>query len=442
MGTKAYFFQGKKSASVSSYAIDIYDNTTDTWTPTTSPVYAGTDPQYVASEPWAVFGRGANVVSGKIYIYNNITGEITLVSNPYDRFDYELAILGHKVYFAGGKGQDFGTVTNQVNIYDLETGEWSLDTLSQARGEIKSVVVGQKIFFIGGVISIGQSLLSKVVDVYDADTDTWSAFNLSEGKKAFGVAVSGNKIVIAGGQPSSNLAQPYMSKKVDIINVTNNTITAIANLSMPNAYMESAVVGNKVVFAGGLHSKAEILNLTNNTWSTFQLPTTATTFDFQSSASLGNEAFFAGGELTGNSVFIYNATTNMWSTYTLPSYQIAPAVITIGNKVMIAGGRTLSGLASNKISIYTNSSIVDAPELLVTQGVQISPNPSSGIFHIEGDFIRNSNTTLTVTDMTGRVVLHQPFVSNELDLSTCAAGIYQVKLSSDKGISSQLIVKQ
>jgi len=100
---------------------------------------------------------------------------------------------------------------------------------------------------------------------------SWSAFTLSQARKSLAIAVVGGKIVVAGGQPINTQIPSALSKKVDIIDIATNTSTPAADLSTPNSEMKSAVLGNQVIFAGGVTKKAETLDMTTGLWTTYTL---------------------------------------------------------------------------------------------------------------------------------------------------------------------------
>jgi len=392
---------------------------------------------------YAIFSDGSYSLVGKVYSYDNQNYTWKTFDNPYDRYGYALGAVANKAFFAGGRSS--GTSVKKVDIYDFATETWNTsDQLSEARTEAAPVTVGQKLFFIGGAINISANELSNKVDVYDAATNTWSSFQLSQARKDPGIAVVGNKIIVAGGQPSNNLIPSYFSKKVDIIDVTNNTITSAADLSTPNSAMKSAVVGNKAIFVGGFTNKAEIYDVSTGVWETKTLPTSGSSLEYIQSASLGDHAFFAGGGAAdANTVFIYTGSTNSWSTYTLPSGTVAPAMMAVTNKVIIAGGNTgfSSPFITNQVAIYTDASIVDAPEIQPVSTLSIAPNPTTGRFQINwSDRMQPDDFQVSVTDLNGKTVLESN--TAEIELSPFSAGMYHVQVRSGKDIWNKMLVKQ
>jgi hypothetical protein len=77
----------------------------------------------------------------------------------------------------------------------------------------------------------------------------------------------------------------------------------------------------------------------------------------------------------------------------------------------------------------TPTGIVDAGNI---SGVNIYPNPSSGLFFIENSSLKGEYT-VAVYNSVGKLVNEGRNVSS-LDISTCASGIYYVRINSQAGI--------
>lgn len=443
---RLFFTGGSLASGGGSQKVEIYDGITDKWTVENFSTHSAGDLKSAVSGAWAIFGQGVHMLRGKTFAYSDNTKTWTTTDFPSTRSSYAIGILGNKAYFAGGRTVA-GEPSKEVNTYNFVTGEWTTaELLSQARNNIRTVTVGQKIFFIGGAINISLSQLSSVIDVYDATTDTWSTLTLSQARQESSIAVVGNKIIIAGGQPRNNLSASLMSKKVDIIDVATNTITTVTDLSTPNYQMTNVVIGDKIIFAGGLTNKAEILDLSTGKWQTFTLTTASETLSSLKSARVGNKAFFAGGSVNdAKTVFIYDAIANTWSTYTLPVAQIDPAMMAIDNQVIIAGGRTafISGSYTNQLSIFTDATIVGVPQVEPESSLKITPNPSGGLYNLDwltGD--QPLNARVVVYGFDGKKMLDNQLQGNQLNLTQFAPGIYHVQIYADKRVWYKTLVKQ
>jgi hypothetical protein len=77
-------------------------------------------------------------------------------------------------------------------------------------------------------------------------------------------------------------------------------------------------------------------------------------------------------------------------------------------------------------------------------GINIYPNPTSGLFVIAGE-AKQSVKSVEVTDISGKTIkqISNPTKDNlEMDLSACPAGIYFLKITTNKGIFTEKIIKQ
>ena len=71
--------------------------------------------------------------------------------------------------------------------------------------------------------------------------------------------------------------------------------------------------------------------------------------------------------------------------------------------------------------------------------VNVYPNPSNGIFNIEGEGIRK----IEVIDVYGQVILSKEIKDTniQVDLSGKAAGAYLLRVVTDGGITTHKLVK-
>ena len=78
--------------------------------------------------------------------------------------------------------------------------------------------------------------------------------------------------------------------------------------------------------------------------------------------------------------------------------------------------------------------------------MQLYPNPSTGIINVDFTTTTSESTTITVTDMAGRVITSKPVTTiagnnhTQLDLSRVAKGVYMVKLGSISHTAKSRIV--
>jgi hypothetical protein len=224
------------------------------------------------------------------------------------------AILGNKVYFAGGQylaGSNWG-YSDKVEIYDLKTGSWSMEYLSTERMMTAGVTCGSAVYFAGGAI-INETgpvhTYYSTIDIYDTTLGFWYDENLSIKRFELSAVSNDSLVLFAGGL---NVVDNVSYSVVDIFNPSTG-IWSLSTLSVPRGCMGSAVLGDQAFFAGGNNSA---LN-----------------------------SFY-------DRVDIYHFSTGTWTTATLSQARGFIGAVTLGNKVLFAGGITANGVPSDRVDIY------------------------------------------------------------------------------------------
>lgn len=97
------------------------------------------------------------------------------------------------------------------------------------------------------------------------------------------------------------------------------------------------------------------------------------------------------------------------------------------------------GVFIDEIEVTGNNS-VGINELNISNSIDVYPNPSNGIFTIEGDKINS----LKITNISGQIVLEREVANNkiEIDLSSQPNGVYFIKLITSEGIGVKKILVQ
>lgn len=105
-----------------------------------------------------------------------------------------------------------------------------------------------------------------------------------------------------------------------------------------------------------------------------------------------------------------------------------------------------SGLKNSMDTVHVTTdgdptSIVDV-SVLAAKPLNIFPNPSGGTVSFEYQFVGGSNTTVSVLDMFGRVVMHKDmsnvhgFQKTDLDLNQLPNNVYYLRLQSGNEVYS------
>jgi hypothetical protein len=168
------------------------------------------------------------------------------------------------------------------------------------------------------------------------------------------VAAAGSKIVFAGGanRVDGNCqmwCNTLPSSAIDIYDV-NTHAWSFAQLSQPRQGMGAVACGNKIFFAGGsnyelwfnngiVYSNVDIYDASSNTWTVAFLSQARTCV---TAVSLGNKVLFAGGTENGGDgttrVDIYDINSDTWSTAELSAPRYAMDAVVDGSKIYFVGG--------------------------------------------------------------------------------------------------------
>ncbi|HNP23623.1 MAG TPA: T9SS type A sorting domain-containing protein [Panacibacter sp.] len=361
-----------------------------------------TDPQY----------------SRNVDVYNGTTGTWSVLNLSLARSVGAAAATRDKVLFAGGIGrQDVSGpvyLYNRVDIFDASTGARTTAKLTKARTNISVAAVGNKILFAGGWfwdMSYNQ-VQTNVVDIYDNSTSAWSAGKLSQKRELMAVAVVGGKVLFAGGYNYLSGA----SRTVDIYDATTGSWSA-TQMSAGHYGMHAAVVGSKAYFAGGVeaNNNIEVYDVGTGTWSIIPMPLNLVNF---STEVFGNNIYFAGGyDATRYSlareVQVYNTITSTWSIIYLSQARYGISAAAIDGKMIFAGGYTAFGTApspSNRLDIYTQPAAVTTIAANIKQAIAtttIFPNPATDILFISLDHPVKAGAVVAVYNTNGKLLLKQ-----------------------------------
>lgn len=287
--------------------------------------------------------------SKNVDVYNAATDSWTTLFLSKNREVGGAGAAGNKVVFAGGTGRtDIAGpvyIYATADIFDATTGARTTGKLSKARSNIAVGAAGNKIVFAGGWFwdMSYNRVPSNAVDIYDASTGIWTKTTLSQKREDLAVAVVGNKIVFAGG--SSNIGTV---KNVDVYDVSTDTWTT-SMLPTARYAMKSAVVGTNAYFAGGafdaIENEIDIYNTVTNTWSTIYMPVSLSSF---SMSVINDKIYFAGGYISSTAVYsdlvqVYDPATATWVSDNLSIGRIGIAALVCGNKGYFAGGTIAYG---------------------------------------------------------------------------------------------------
>jgi N-acetylneuraminic acid mutarotase len=290
-----------------------------------------------------LFG-GGNSESGLSYTYSSRVDIYDVEKNKWsvaeltvpERQGMAVATVGNKILFAGGGDNDGNVITSRVDLYDASNDSWTTTELSQPRSYLAAATLGSRVYFAGGFNTSG----SNVVDIYDNSTNEWTTAFLSQARGLLAATTVGDKIYFAGGVTSPST----VVETIDIFDGSTNSWST-SQLSEPKAGMASIVAGNNIFWASGsksfspptLTDNVEIRNVkTGVTSYACMLPRSSPIAVVQDD----NIIFFTGygPDPVGTQFEIYNITSDTWSTAVLNQGILGAAVISVNNKVYVAGG--------------------------------------------------------------------------------------------------------
>jgi hypothetical protein len=124
------------------------------------------------------------------------------------------------------------------------------------------------------------------------------------------------------------------------------------------------------------------------------------------------------------------------------TYNYYNSSISATNPVFRCIGSFIDMFEIQQDSAYTyevfNPELLNDKSITAYNKIVIAPNPVTNVLHFAGN---ETVTGVTVTDFSGRVVLQSKSI-NDIPVSHLSAGIYNVAIESNYGVTVQKMVKQ
>jgi hypothetical protein len=371
----------------------------------------------LGSKAYFAGGMNSSGLKSTVEIYDAVTGEWDTTQHLSVARDLPSATTcGNMVIFAGGV--DFfstGVAFSTVDIFDTQSQSWSVYNLSVPRFNVAAFSLGNKVFFVGGV-DTQLGIAYDVIDIYDVETQQWTITSLDDVRVVYGGVVN-DLVILPGGFVSSGV-----TKRVDIINF--NGPSSIDSLSVARAWVGVTSVGNKMLIGGGAISgdiqsdTVDIYDALTGTWTAANLSLARSFADGQNAVTACGRAYFLGGgilNLNGpywdaayNVIDIYDPVTDSWSVdYLLHSY-VHRAAVSVGDKILVAGGITMTGFYRSDVEIYTCPPSSCLPEgITFTTQEQIDNFQTNypGCTEIEGEVSIGNYMGTDISNLNGLNVL-------------------------------------
>ncbi len=173
----------------------------------------------------------------------------TIAPKPTPVSHAAAALLGEKIYLAGGRGGD-GTPVNALEAYDPRAGRW------ESRAALPAALEGHALVALDGRLYLfggwdGARARAEVYR-YDPETDQWDARAPLPSPRAYAAAAAlEGKIIIAGGtdgQVDLDAADLYFPTRDQ---PGSDPWESTAPLPQPRSRMAAASLAGIIYFAGG-----------------------------------------------------------------------------------------------------------------------------------------------------------------------------------------------
>jgi hypothetical protein len=163
--------------------VDIYDVSNNSWSIAElskgreylAAATVGDRVLFAGGTSWETSATGYStwVTSNAVDIYDNITNSWTTASLSERRSDLTATTAGNKIYFAGGSAGPFiNNISPVIDIFDASTNSWSVSYLQQAKASHASVALGNQIFWGAGIFNYFDPTIypSNSVEIRDPNT--------------------------------------------------------------------------------------------------------------------------------------------------------------------------------------------------------------------------------------------------------------------------------
>ena len=261
---------------------------------------------------------------------------------------YASAVIGTKIFIAGGFSYESNQTFSSLEIYDTLTGAWRFGApLDTARNSAGGAAVGNKFYVLGGTVG-GGGVFFATTRIYDPSTDTWaSGPPMPTPRHSFATAVANGKIYTFGGASAVNIMPD-----VEEFDPSSNIWTKKAPLPTTRWLSQAEELNGKIYVVGGsvlgvgAASVVEIYDPGSNSWSTGSpLPKGLWGLAL---AKVHGRLYAIGGMQNvytdSRAIFEFNPQTGSWvKRGDLSSAKIYANGCAVGNKIFVAGGFCCGG---------------------------------------------------------------------------------------------------
>jgi hypothetical protein len=329
-----------------SSAVDVYDGATDRWT--TASLSVARDGLAAASVGTKALFAGGHV--GQFAAAGSVVDSVDLYDSAADRWTTArlsesrsrpaAATVGTRAIFAGGGAG--GHPSDVVDIYDSATDRWSTARLSEPRTAVTAVTVGSKALFAGGLRRanpFADDAASDVIDIYDDRTGQWSTAKLSAGRVVGAALAVGTKALFIGlGFPTDE----FLADLVDIYDSSADGWST-ERLVERRLILRAVAVGTRALIAGTRQAQEPmfVVDLFDGATSHWVATEIAGRLNDGQPGVVGNCALFPAWSSSSPANAIVNinhGAAGGWTSAVLSQSRSRMATLTVGSRVLLAGG--------------------------------------------------------------------------------------------------------
>ncbi|TDA65222.1 MAG: hypothetical protein D9V45_11530 [Chloroflexi bacterium] len=275
-------------------------------------------------------------------------------SLPVSSFGMAIASYEGTIFLFGG--QRDGQISGMVNAYRVENGAWQEKAAKPTPvKDAGAALLGEKIYVPGGLGVDDKP--TALLEVYDPRSDRWElAEPMPIALSGYALASFEGQLYVFGGWDGAGY-----SDRVFVYDAGEDAWQERQPMETPRAYSSAAVLGAKIMLAGGVNQQGRLTDLLayypqresagEAAWeSRSGLPENR---EWISLVALAENLYLVGGSLDQESarlpILRYDENTNQWESLDQPPVAIGaqPGVAAIGNHIHFFGG-DLAGTAQSE----------------------------------------------------------------------------------------------
>ena len=277
-------------------------------------------------------------------------------------------LLGGNVYVGGGfeeRVSGDSEVSYRLDVYNLTKNQWSTSPITTPYCLFAMTVLDDKLVTAGGTTK-NDEVVKKVLVL---NARHWMVYSEMPTARCHATAVGYHSmLIVLGGEIIVNGKWTTLST-TELLDTTNGRWYTCNNLSSPHFQLKAAIMNNNLYVLGGFKEgtkpSPQVFVAPLDTLSTHQLNwqsvQTAPPWCMSIPVVLYDKLLLAVGgvqqsnfDVVSHLVYILNTSTGMWShLVNMPKTRSGPAVVSMGNRIIVIGGYTYNNRASLCSSVWS-----------------------------------------------------------------------------------------